>query len=256
MSNENDREAAPPSPETPGEPDPRIDRSMVGFRGRRRVAEILVDEGLVTPGDLQKALEAQKKKLGEIVVEIGACKPEDLEKALELQRMGLTRAQRYGKRLRVALAVILMMTIALCAGLIHLTAATARLVRIQQATLTIEGVGDIVAEPMGTQAADALRSLDGRLNDPRAAVVLASALRHDKWYVRMYAAVLAKKMDNKILIAPLIMLLTDPEKIVIPVAQDALESITRTKLGGSPQAWADYARKQGLLPQRPQSPNY
>lgn len=44
--------------------------------------------------------------------------------------------------------------------------------------------------------------------------MISAAARHDGWYVRLYAAVLAKDSNNKTLIADMIPQLADPSKLV------------------------------------------
>lgn len=56
--------------------------------GTRKLGEILIDSGLITKGDLEKGVEAQKKtrkRLGEVLVEAGLVKESDIAKTLSIQ---------------------------------------------------------------------------------------------------------------------------------------------------------------------------
>jgi hypothetical protein len=238
-------------PGTTGTPtDQDIDRSMIGYRGRRRVTEIMVDEEIISPENLERALELQKQRLADTLIEIGACKAEDLDRALSLQKMGLTRAQKFRRLLRVALVAVLVLTLGFCALVLRLESSNLLLVRLQRADLGVDEVARIVGDSESPYAAEALRSLAPRLSDPRAAGILTAALKHDRWYVRMYAAALAMEARNKELVPALIPLLADPNKLVTPVALQALESLTGARLPPTPQSWMELARSRGLAPVR------
>ncbi len=51
----------------------------------RPLGEILIDEGLVSPSTVDRALQAQKRPLGQVLVEMGAASPEAINKALKKQ---------------------------------------------------------------------------------------------------------------------------------------------------------------------------
>lgn len=231
------------TPGTTGTPtDADIDRSMIGFRGRRRVAEILVDEEMISAENLERALGIQRQRLADVLVEIGACKPEDLDRALQLQKLGLTRAQRFRRLLRIALVAVLLLTLGFCALVLRLEASNLLLVRLQRADLGVEEVAKSVSDPESPYAAEALRSLASRLSDPRAIDVLVTALRSDRWYVRAYAAVLAKEAGARRLVPALIPLLADRNQIVVATAHQSLEHLAGVKLPPSAQDWMAHAR--------------
>jgi type IV pilus assembly protein PilB len=67
-------------------------------RARILLGNLLVDDGLILPQDLDFALEHQKytgQLLGEILVRIGALAPDDLERILQFQRKHLGSFKRY-----------------------------------------------------------------------------------------------------------------------------------------------------------------
>ena len=237
-------------PGTTGTPtDADIDRSMIGYRGRRRVAEILVDEEIVSPADLERALGLQRDRLADVLVEIGACKPEDLDRALTMHKLGMTRAQKFRFLLRIALVAVLVLTVGVCAMVLRLESNGLLLVRLQRGDLAVAEVQTIVNDPESPYAVDALRSLATRLTDKAAPAVLTTAMHSERWYVRLYAAVLAKDSGAKSLIPELITLLVDPNRLEVPMPHEALEVLSGTKLPRDPQAWLAYARSQGLAPQ-------
>lgn len=213
---------------------------------QRLLGEILIDEGLVAPEKLTEAVRLQKRRLGEILVEIGACRPEDLERAVTLQRAGRTRAQVYRRWLTHALVAI----VALVAGvgylLVRLEHQSHLQLRLEKEALEPAEVAAILADPDSPHKETALRSLLHHQKDPRAVDVIKKALKHDRWYVQLYAATLARDSGNRDFVGALIPLLVDDSRVVAPVAHQALEALSGQKLPPSVKAWRDWAASQGL----------
>lgn len=61
------------------------EKGLKGVEIPKRLGEILVEEGMVTEDDLEKALQAQLKPVGEILVEMGATTGENVQQALSKQ---------------------------------------------------------------------------------------------------------------------------------------------------------------------------
>ena len=215
-------------------------------RRQRRLGEILIDEGIISRDHLEEALRLQKRKLGEILVELGACKREDLDRAIELQKLGRTRADVYKRWLRVALFVILLLVVALSAVLLRLESDARLLVQIEKESLTVDEVASVLEEGGRFSKFDALRSLSHQLADPKAIALVERALRNEKWYIQLYAAMLAKQSKNRILVPALIPLLIDDKKVLAPLAHEALEEITGQKLEPTLKAWKDWAKASNI----------
>ena len=223
-----------------------MSRLPVNPEPTRLLGEILVDEGIVSHERLDEALRLQKRRLGEILVEIGACKTEDLDRAVELQNRGRTRAQIYGRWLRYALLVILLLVAGLAAALLRLERESHLALRIEKEALEPSEVAAILADPDSPHKVDALRSLSHHLKDPESVGLIKKALAHDKWYVQLYAATLARDAKDRELVAPLIPLLVDETRVVAPVALQALQVITGQNLPPSVKAWRDWAQSQKI----------
>jgi len=216
-------------------------------RRQRRLGEILVDEGIISRESLDKALKLQKSKLGEILVELGACKPEDLERAVQLQRLGRTRADIYRTYLRAALVAILCLVVTLTLVLLRLEQHAQLMVQIEKESLSIDEVDKILEDPKAPYKFEALRSLSHHLADPRALVLLDRALRHEKWYIQLYATVLAKQSRSKTVVPALIALLVDDTKVLAPLAHQALEAISGQTLEPTLKAWKGWAQANGIV---------
>jgi hypothetical protein len=212
---------------------------------RRMLGEILIDEGLVSPDGLERALKIQKMRLGEVLVEIGACKREDVDRALELQRLGRTRAQVLGRWLRVSLLALLGLTLVVAYLLARIEAHQDLLLRIAQQRLTVDEVDRILAGDVDSYKFEAMRSLAQHLPDKRAVAVLSRGLEDPRWYLRLYAASLAGRARVRALVPALIGLLADEERLVGTVAHDALKTITGQTLDLSLRAWQDWAAREG-----------
>ena len=218
---------------------------------KRRIGEVLLDEGVVSREQLDEALRVQKRKLGEILVEIGACKPEDLDRAVELQKMGATRADIYRRYLRGALVVILLLVGGLAVALLRLEAKSHLLLRIEKEALRFDEVAGILNDPSSPHKFDALRSLSRHVKDARAVDLIGRALRNERWYVQLYAAMLAKDSGSKALVGPLIPLLVDESRVVAPVALSALQGITGQTFGPSVKQWRAWAQANGIAVENP-----
>ena len=229
-----------------GEDDLSCKKCGAVVRQQRRLGEILIDERIISRDHLEEALRLQKRRLGEILVEIGACKPTDLERAIELQRLGRTRADIYRRWLRVALAVILLLVVALAGALWKLENDSNLQLRIEKESLSFEEVARILDDPVSSHKFDALRSLTRQVKDPRAVEIIGRALRNEKWYVQLYACILARDSGAKSLVGPLIHLLVDAKKVVGPLAHQALQSITGQQIGPSVKSWREWAQANGL----------
>jgi len=210
---------------------------------QKRLGEILIDEGIISPEDLDRALQQQKRKLGEILVEIGACRAEDLDRAIQIQRLGRTRADRYLGYLRVALLAILMLVLGLTTTLLKLRDQSQFLLRIESEALTLEEVRNILGDDQATYKLDAMRSLTRFLDKAEINPILQSAFRSDQWYVRTYAIHLARRSNNPGHAEALTDLLNDPDEFVRGMAYEALKELLGTDRGRSFRAWSDYIGK-------------
>lgn len=218
---------------------------------RRRIGEVLLEEGVVTRDQLEEALRVQKRKLGEILVDLGACKPEDLDRAVELQKLGATRADVYRRWLRGALVVILLLVAGLAAALLRLEASSHLLLRLEKEALQFDEVAEILDDPASPHKFDALRSLSRHVKDARAVDLIGRALRNERWYVQLYAAMLARESGSKALVGPLIPLMVDESRVVAPVALTALQGITGQSIGPSVKQWREWAQANGVAVEKP-----
>lgn len=69
-------------------------------KGPKRLGEILLEEGVVTPDQLSAALERQKAVIGEVLVDMGAVDAESVEKALIKQTEQNSQVQSISKGLK------------------------------------------------------------------------------------------------------------------------------------------------------------
>ena len=213
---------------------------------QRLLGEILLDEGLITRQKLEEALRLQKRRLGDILLELQACRPEDLDRAVQLQRSNRTRAQVYWRWLRHALVAIVLLAAATSYLLVRLEHQSHLQLRLEKEALTPAEVAAILADPESPNKETALRSLLHHPRDPQTIEVIKRALRHDRWYVQLYAATLARDSGNRAFVGPLIPLLVDDTRVVAPVAHQALQQLTGQSLPPSVKAWRDWAISQGL----------
>lgn len=216
------------------------------LRQQTLLGEILIDEGLISREKLEDALRLQKRRLGEILVEIGACRTEDLDRAVQLQRLGRTRAQIYRRWLRNALVLILFLAVSLSYALIRFEHQSHLQLRLEKEALAPAEVAEILADADSPHKETALRSLLHHPKDPRAAEVIKAALRHERWYVQLYAATLARDSGNRAFVGALIPLLVDETRVVAPVAHQALQALSGQTLPPSVKAWRAWAISQGL----------
>lgn len=219
------------------------------IRTQPLLGEVLIDEKIISREQLENALKVQQRKLGEILVETGACKAEDLERAIHIQKQGRTRAELYQadlQKARAFLAVLAVIVVALGAGLISSRRDAAFRGRIEREELSLAEANAMMQDPQSPYKFEALKSVARNLTDPNAVGVIDQALRADKWYVRLYAAMLAKESRNQAYVPALIRLLDDPKKEVVAVAHQALTEITRQTIEPSSKAWSDWARSAGL----------
>lgn len=215
-------------------------------RQQRLLGEILIDEGLVTPDKLAEAVRLQKRRLGEILVEINACRPEDLDRAVQLQRAGRTTAQRYRRWLTAALGAICVLIAGVGYLLVRLEHQSHLQLRLEKEALEPAEVAEILADPDSPHKETALRSLLHHQKDPRAVDVIKRALRHDRWYIQLYAATLARDSGNRDFVGALIPLLVDDSRVVAPVAHQALQALSGQTLPPSVKVWREWATAQGL----------
>lgn len=219
------------------------------IRAQPLLGQILVDEEIVTQAQLEEGLRLQQRQLGEILVEIGACRPEDLQKGLKVQKLHRNRVDVYKGRLYTAIAVIAGLTLCLLVMLGNIFQQRAEreyLTRLQQGELSFEEVSRIMDEPASPHKFDALRSISDRLSHPSSVGLIGSALRNEKWYVRMYAVVLAKQTRSEALVPALIPLLEDTKYGLAPLAQDALTHLAGEDRGRSRGPWIEWARSRGI----------
>ena len=216
------------------------------LRQQRLLGEILIDEGLITREKLAEAVRQQKRRLGEILVDIGACKPEDLDRAVQLQRMGSTRAQVYWRWLRFALVAVLVLAVGVTYLLVRMEQQHHLQLRLEKEALEPAEVAEILKDRDSPHKETALRSLLHHQHDPRAVEVIKAALRHERWYVQLYAATLARDSGNRAFVGPLIPLLVDDSRVVAPVAHQALQALSGQTLPPSVKAWREWAQAQGL----------
>ena len=213
---------------------------------QKLLGEILIDEGLVSREKLDQALVLQKRRLGDILIEIGACKTEDLDRAVMLQAAGRTPAQIYWKWLRLAMVFVVLLTAGLAAALVRMEQQSHMLLRLEKEALSPEEVAQVLADPDSPHKVDALRSLLHHERDPKAVDVIKAALKHDRWYVQLYAATLARDSGNRVFVGALIPLLIDDQRVVAPVAHQALQALSGQTLPPTVKAWRDWALSQGL----------
>lgn len=213
------------------------------------LGEVLIDEKIISREQLEAALKLQQRKLGEILIESGACKPEDLDRAIHIQRQGRTRAELYAadlNRARVMVLVLVLVAIALGAGLVESRRKAAFRERIEREELTLAEASAIIDDPRSPYKFEALKSVARSLADPSAVGVIQKALRADRWYVRLFAAMLAKETRNQAFVPALIPLLDDPKREVAPVAHQALQAITNQTLDAVAKDWQQWAKSAGL----------
>lgn len=214
---------------------------------QKKLGDILVAEGVITEEQLQEAIRTQNRKLGEILLESGVVRRTQLNRALVFQETTREPIEEVRLHLRIALVLVLILTVCLAAALLRLESNAAQQLRLDRGTLSTDEVAAMFAQDAeATNRFEALRSLAERLKEPRTAEILAEALRSDKWYLRLYAAMLAGDSGQKQLVGPLIPLLLDPKHYLSPAAHEALKKITGQSLPPDAAAWRDWAKANGL----------
>jgi hypothetical protein len=214
---------------------------------QKKLGDILVEEGVITEDQLQEAIRTQNRKLGEILLESGVVRRTQLNRALKVQETTREPIEQVRLHLRIALVLVLVLTVCLAGAILRLEASAAQQLRLTQGSLSTDEVAAIFASD--TESAnrfEALRSLTERLKEPRTAAILTDALRSDKWYLRLYAAMLAGDSGQKQLVGPLIPLLLDPKHYLSPAAHEALKKITGQALPPDAAAWRDWAKANGI----------
>lgn len=195
------------------------------------LGELLLEEGVITREKLSEALRLQKRRLGQILVDIGACQPEDLDRALTLQRMGRTRADVYARYLKVAFVLVVALSGALAATWFKFDRSNQFLKRMRQRELSVAEVSDVLSGSSSYSKIEALRSLAGHLNDPGALAVVARALRHEDWDVKLYGIALARKARSPSLVPDLMAIMSLDPDLVAPLAQDVSRAIAESRPG-------------------------
>lgn len=217
------------------------------IRTQPLLGEVLIDEKIVSRDQLEQALKLQQRKLGEVLVDIGACKPEDLDRAFHIQARGRTRAelaQADLKKARLAAGALALVCALLVINLFRSQAHAAQTLRLEREELSIPEVVAIMNDPSSPHKFDALRSLSRHIQEPAALDVITKALKQEKWYVKLYAAMLARESMNRATVPALIPLLPDPQ--VGLTAHQSLLAITGEKLERHPAPWTSWARAQGM----------
>ena len=222
------------------------------IRTQPLLGEVLIDERVVTRDQLEKALKLQQRKLGEVLVDLGACKAEDLDRAIHIQARGRTRAELAVadlKKAKVAIGILALLVAMLGFNLYQSQARSADLLRLEREELSVHEIVKIMDDPTSPYKFEALRSLSRHIQDPAAVSVINQALKQEKWYVKLYAAMLARDTMNKATVPALIALLPDPQ--VGAVAYQSLLAITGQKLERTPSAWIAWARRDGMSVEDP-----
>lgn len=218
----------------------------------RYLGEILIDEGLLSPADLEEALGHQKRHLGEILVELGKVRPEDVDRCLQLQTRGRTRAQRYQAYMRAAL---------LAAGLASLVAGLAvwSLLRdmhgreaLDRARLPGEAIAAILESGSVGQRMDALRSVSSLPRQEDQVAMLRKAMQDPGWTVRLLAAVTARALKLEGSVPDLIPLMLDEEQAVRDEARRVLRDLTGARPGREFEDWYKWGKAQGLTIVQPE----
>lgn len=214
---------------------------------QKYLGEILIDEGLLSPDDLETALKKQKKQLGEILVEMEVLAEEDLERALEIQSRGQTRAQIYLARLRVAVAALCVVSL-LAAGAVWRAAQQARFDdEVEGGQLGLTRLMALVGDP-GTRAGlrlDALRSVPNLARADEQAVVLRQALQDPAWSVRLFALTQVDGLGLKELCTDVVPLLLDETPAVKREAHRLLKEYTGQDFEDDFRTWYQWAKGQG-----------
>lgn len=214
---------------------------------QKKLGDILVQEGVITEDQLQEAIRTQNRKLGEILLESGVVRRTQLTRALKFQETTREPIDEVRMHLRIALLVVLLLSVCLAVAVLRLEANAAQQLRLDKGSLSTEEVASFFAEGSDNPYRfEALRSLNQRLKEPRTAEILATALRSDKWYLQLYAAMLAADTGQKQLVGPLIPLLLDPKHYVSPAAHEALKKLTGQQLPPDAVAWRDWAKANGI----------
>lgn len=235
-------ELSPPSESKPDPGPPEI-KASTEMGKQRLIGEILIDEGFIKPEDLSRALQMQKRRLGEILVDLGVLKTDDLDSAIKLQEMGKTKAQIYGRYLRIAMAVILVLALVSSATLLRLKNTSQFLLRMEEERLTVAEVREVLKDESSPYKFEALRSLNRHLKEPEGITLIREALESEIWYVKLYAIYLTRKSKNQQFVKNLIPLLIEPHEYVRPMAHEALVEITGQTFGPSLKTWKEWAEK-------------
>lgn len=214
---------------------------------QKKLGDILVSEGVITEDQLQDAIRQQNRKLGEILLESGVVRRTQLTRALKFQEATREPIDEVRMHLRIALLVVLLLSVCLAVAVLRLEASAAQQLRLDRGTLSTDEVAAFYQEGSDSPYRfEALRSLSQRLKEPKTAEILSRALRSDKWYLQLYAAMLAADTGQKQLVGPLIPLLLDPKHYVSPAAHEALKKLTGQQLPPEAGAWRDWARTNGI----------
>jgi hypothetical protein len=219
------------------------------IRTQPLLGEVLIDERIVSREQLDQALKLQQRKLGEILVDIGACKAEQLEQAMRIQREGRTRAELYASDLNKArgiIVVLALVTMLLGWSMLDARSQAAFRARLDREELSLDEVMKIMSDPGSPYKFEALRSVSRQLSNPSGVGVIVAAMHSDKWYVRMYAAMLAKEAKSTAFVPGLVGLLDDPQREVAAGAHQALMVITNQTLEPRSAVWIEWAKSAGM----------
>lgn len=197
---------------------------------QRFLGQILVDEGIVDTGKLEKAIQLQKRRLGEILVDIGACSESDLDRALQIQKVGRSRLHSTLRYLKLTIGLLALTVLGLCIALVRIERNKSFLHRLQEEKLSVQEVRSVMAGDSSHSKFEALRSLRHHLDQPEAIQLIAHALRHEAWYVKLYAVVLARQSRDAQLVPDLLKIMKDDPEFVAPFAHDAVREITEAQL--------------------------
>jgi hypothetical protein len=224
------------------------------IRTQPLLGEVLIDEKVISREQLENALKLQQRKLGEILIETGACKAEDLDRAVHIQKQGRTRAELYAadlQRARMIMVLLVVVVAMLGAGLVHSRRQAMFRDRVEREELSLPEANEIMQDTQSPYKFEALKSVARNLSNPSAVGVIQAALKSDKWYVRLYAAMLAKETRNQAFVPPLIQILDDSKKEVAAAAHQALTAITNQNLEPSSKDWVEWAKGAGLPVEAP-----
>lgn len=129
------------------------------------------------------------------------------------------------------MALLIVSTGALAATWLKLDRSNQFLKRMQQRELTVAEVNEVLSSNSSFSKIEALRSLANHLKEPAAVDVVAQALRHDEWDVKLYGIALARKARSPALVPELMGIMNLDPELVAPLAQDVTRAIAESRPG-------------------------